>query len=224
MRGLKTWVWTMWNQLGKSDYCNQSQFWSGARTMGGVEPRDATMAAVHYGFTSALIAVAFVKMGHKPKAVLDIGSGTGRWLDWYSDTFGASVKGVELDRGRVNELLAKGHDVTCGDALDALKQDGGKYDTINAVGVLHHVLPDSKRVDLVHSLLDHLTPGGVLVIGGYFLPWRVQYTQGGMVYKKCWSWGRWRRVLRGLRVSLYRNPCCRWRRLPQNNIVVVGKS
>ncbi|MFH1919122.1 MAG: class I SAM-dependent methyltransferase [Planctomycetota bacterium] len=211
------------DQFRRSEYPDDDSFWSSKDVCGAVEPPTPLLAAVHYGYTGGLMAKAFVEHQHRPRKVLDVGSGSGRWLAWYRH-LGAEVTGVEVAAARVKELHDEGHDVVHADIADYLAETDSLYDTINAIGVIHHVLPDEKRVRVLNACIDHLLPEGVLVVGGFFLPWQVQYSGNGDIYKKCWPLRRWRQVMKGCRLHVYRNPICRWRSLPQNNILLVKRS
>lgn len=199
-------------------------WWDTVPPNGAVEPKGRIKSAIHYGYTSGIIAKAFYDIGHYPKSVLDIASGTGRWLDWYSSQFSASICGIEINKDLVIDSRSRGYTVYEGDAVKVIRSVGYGYDTINAVGIMHHVLPDDRREILIEECKDRLSVGGVLIVGGYFLPWQVQYTNyDGLVYKRCWPKRRWKKIMKGFDVLFYQNPTCHKNNLPQNNILIAKK-
>lgn len=211
-------------QLSRSEYLDDPFYWMGAPVQGGIEPSESrVLSAAHYGFTGGLIAKAFVEVNHEPRQVLDIGSGSGRWLDWYTENFRASVHGVEFVDELAANLRARGYDVAHADVHDFLSRDTRTYDTINAIGVMHHILPDAKAVEVLRFCMERLAPGGVMVVGSFFRRFPVQYVDEFGIYKRCWSLGRWKSVMQGYDLRLYHNPVCRWRGLPQNNILRIHK-
>ena len=105
--------------------------------------------------------------------VLDVGSGTGHWIDFYLNVFLAkSVTAVEFVPQMVDYLHRKyaGRPevslVEADIAEDSLPDN--QYDIVNAIGVLFHIVDDGRLERAVAKLLAALKPNGLLLIGGDF--------------------------------------------------------
>jgi len=178
---------------------------------------------MHYGYTSGIIAYAMVEHEHTPTSVLDIGSGFGYWLRWYRDVFKVEPLGVEIGSSQTEELKGEGLNVVNSDVLEFLEQHDEKFNTINAISVMHHILPDEKREKVLEHFESKLEKGGIIIIGGLFEKKQRQYSVSlGKVYKRCWSLSRWQKAMPNFNTKLYVNPSCTWRDIiPQNNILVL---
>ncbi len=107
-------------------------------------------------------------------AVLDVGPGAGHWIDFYRDVVRASeIVGVEIaptavralrDKyDGVREVVIKEGDVSeVGFSLDK------EFDIVNAIGVMFHITDDPKWQAAVGNLARHLSPSGVIIVGGQF--------------------------------------------------------
>lgn len=90
--------------------------------------------------------------------LLDVGCGTGGFLDLARRRRGARVAGVELDAALAARAAARGLEVTAGDFADV---PAGDFDVVTMFQVLEH-LPDP-RAALVRAF-GLLRPGGVLCV------------------------------------------------------------
>ncbi len=108
-------------------------------------------------------------------AVLDVGSGAGHWIDFYLDMLDARrVVGVELRSEVASALQQKyaGVDavtVVSADVCDPLPIEG-RFDVVNAIGVMFHIVEDERWERAVANLAGRLVPGGVMIVGGQFGP------------------------------------------------------
>ncbi len=106
--------------------------------------------------------------------VLDIGSGTGHWLDFYRDVFfAAHVTGIEIVPHMADFLREKysgraDTDIVCGDISEAGFSLPRRYDIVNAIGVMFHIVDDEKWAQALKNLAALTAPGGLLVMGGDF--------------------------------------------------------
>jgi SAM-dependent methyltransferase len=105
--------------------------------------------------------------------VLDIGSGTGHWIDFYKDVFfAAHVSAVEIVEDMASYLNEKYKSDPAVEVLSADVSDenfsAGTYDLVNAIGVMFHIVDDEKWRQAMHNLTKATLPGGLLVIGGDF--------------------------------------------------------
>lgn len=104
--------------------------------------------------------------------LLDVGAGTGHWVDFFRTTFFvAEVVAVEMVP-QVAEWLRGKYD---GQPVRVLEADvsetaelGGPFDWISAIGVMFHIVDDRRWRRALQHLASSLTPGGLLFIGGDF--------------------------------------------------------
>lgn len=107
-------------------------------------------------------------------SVLDIGSGAGHWLDFYLNTFHASfVCGLEIAKTCAESLQKKyaGIDnvsIVYGDISSESFALDRKFDVINAIGVIFHIVDDASWQQALTNMRNHLTDGGIIVVGGEF--------------------------------------------------------
>jgi SAM-dependent methyltransferase len=105
--------------------------------------------------------------------VLDIGSGTGHWVDFYLDVYLArAVTAVEFVPQMAEFLRAKyaGRGevtVLAADIVDEPLPEGA-FDIVNAIGVMFHIVDDERWRCAVARLLAALKPGGLMLVGGDF--------------------------------------------------------
>ncbi len=126
--------------------------------------------------------------------LLDIGSGTGHWVDFFLDVFHVSeVVAVELTQSMAGFLRGKyasRSDVTvqCAD-IASPQFDAGKdgFDYVTAIGVMFHIVDDSRWVAALGNLARALKPGGLLIVGGDF-GWHTRNVQ----FHKSDEFSNWR--------------------------------
>ncbi len=96
--------------------------------------------------------------GGRPCRILDVGSGQGRYLRLLAGP-GRSVRGVEINRALAAENRAAGLDCVTPEELQAAEQ----FDVLLISHVIEHFTPEG-LLPLMDGYLDHLKPGGSLVI------------------------------------------------------------
>ena len=183
-----------------------------------------------------------------PPAVLDVGSGSGHWVDFYLEVVGASsVTAVELSNVAAESLRGKyaGQPVTvvAADIADPDVGLGGPYEIVNAIGVMFHIVEDERWEAALATLARHLRPGGILVVSGQFglatrdvqfhgtdrfERWEDRNRGDGavLVNKRIRSLRRWRAAARraGLRVErVSRTRGSRTFRTPENNLLFLRR-
>ncbi len=104
-------------------------------------------------------------------SVLDVGSGAGHWVGFYREALGAgTVVGVEISTPAVEGLRERFAGV---EFVDADVSAPGfalerRFDLVNAIGVLYHIVDDADWRRAVANLGALLAPGGRLVVGEQF--------------------------------------------------------
>lgn len=111
------------------------------------------------------------------RRLLDIGSGTGHWIDFFRETFlVAEAVGVEITETMarfLNEKYAETEGVTIlqldiGDEAFDPKSLGEPFDYISAIGVMFHIVDDAHWARAVANLAAALAPGGLMFVGDEF--------------------------------------------------------
>jgi SAM-dependent methyltransferase len=99
--------------------------------------------------------------------VLDIGSGTGFYLDAWRELGVSDLSGSDLTSMAVTRLRAAFEDIPIhqldiGGQSEQLPHD--RYDVISVMDVLYHVIDDQRYVRALHNLSRLLKPGGKLIL------------------------------------------------------------
>jgi len=129
----------------------------------------------HYNATENSIIKYFSRHPiREAPAVLDIGSGTGHWIDFWLTTFNAStVYGVDVSRTCADALRTKyAHLENVAIAEGDISQSGfsrdRKFDVISAIGVVFHIVEDDLWLKALVNMRNMLNDDGVIVVGGHF--------------------------------------------------------
>jgi SAM-dependent methyltransferase len=128
------------------------------------------------------------------KQVLDVGSGTGHWIDFYLNYLEASaVTGLDFSGTCVRELRRRYEGrgnvrvdkVNVAGPLPGLEAD---FDVVNAIGVMFHIVDDAQWRMAVANLLNCLNRDGIAIVGGEFGP---HTSERGVMRKhrsrQCWE-------------------------------------
>jgi SAM-dependent methyltransferase len=113
--------------------------------------------------------------------VLDVGSGTGFYLDRWRELGAGSIVGSDITDVAVSHLARRHPDVEVArfDAGDhTLPWEEESFDAVSAMDVLFHVVDDERFGRALHNAGRLLRPGGVLVFSDLFVhgePWRAPH-------------------------------------------------
>ncbi len=195
---------------------------------------DAAAAAYHYASIELLISKYFFeqKISADGLKVLDIGSGSGHWLDFYESLGFGNMVGVDVSEKSIEHLRSKYKEdrektFYKGTAKNYLMGRNDKFDVINAIGVMFHIVDDREWLETIKLFADHLTEDGVIVIGGFFGALNnidVQFGADGSVNKRLRSAKNWKEKLseNGLKdIKLVKNVTSLEidHVLPENNLI-----
>lgn len=104
------------------------------------------------------------------RAALDVGSGTGYWLDVLAARDPGRLVAVELTRVAAGRLAARYPrvEVHQGDVSDPQLALSGPFHLVTAISVLFHIVEDAAFERSLHHLAGWVEPGGWLLISGVF--------------------------------------------------------
>ncbi len=138
---------------------------------------DWTWYETRYHYNLVENGIIDVLRRHAPgvtgNSVLDVGAGTGHWIDFYRHVLESEVTAVDFSSRSV-EKLRELHDGDSGvevKKLDVSVPEAsfrGRFDVVNAIGVMFHIVDDDRWQRAVANLCDYLRGGGVAIIGGDF--------------------------------------------------------
>jgi SAM-dependent methyltransferase len=196
------------------------------------------VAAYHYNSVENLILRHLLnrRRDATPSTVCDLGSGSGHWIDFYRSLGVSRCLGIDVSSKSVDFLKAKyaGQDdvaIHHGRIRDVLASLDARFDLVNAIGVMFHIVDDGEWEETLRQAGRVLTPRGLFVVGGHFGLLdgvNVQFDADNTVNKRLRSLSRWKRSLRRAGfagTTLYRNTAYLhvFDALPENNVLVAEK-
>jgi len=168
--------------------------------------------------------------------ILDIGSGSGHWIDFYKSLEPKMITGMDVALSSFNHLQNKysedsSIEIYQGKALEVISKLTGDYDLVNAVGVMFHIVDDSEWQDTIYAIGTIIIKGGVFIVGGHFGfldGLNVQIDEDGNINKRLRSKRHWVYALKKAGFSdikIYRNYSYLWIKdtLPENNVLIATK-
>jgi SAM-dependent methyltransferase len=136
---------------------------------------DPLFAAYHYNAVeNSIISYLVGRARHPSPAVLDIGSGSGHWIDFALTTLRAeSICGVDISRVSARLLRKKYASsprvrILEADIAGADFDVEGPFDIIIAIGVMFHIVEDRLWERAVARLASLLSEDGIILVGGQF--------------------------------------------------------
>jgi SAM-dependent methyltransferase len=101
-----------------------------------------------------------------PRRVLDIGSGTGIWIDFWRHRGAREIVGMDLTQSAVDRLRSRYP------SLDILRGDIGEpgiplpmdMDVVSAMSVLLHITDDARFEQALRNAMRSVRPGGLLAL------------------------------------------------------------
>ncbi|CAN5355388.1 hypothetical protein BH24PSE2_BH24PSE2_03100 [soil metagenome] len=204
-----------------------------------IAPEKSDLAALYHYRSVELQILRYLlasSMRTEGCAVLDLGAGACHWIDFYRALGSSRTVAVDVARSCVEHLRARYTDradvtILQGSVAETLAALDERFDIINAIGVMFHVVDDREWTRTIEQAGRLLERGGVLITGGHFGQLdgiNLQVDRDGLVNKRLRSKRRWERVLRAAgftEVTVYRNPAYLWvaELLPENHLLVATK-
>lgn len=101
-----------------------------------------------------------------PRRVLDVGSGTGIWIDFWSRRGAEQIVGVDLAEAAVRRLRVKypQHEFLQLDIGDGDASLPAEMDAVSAMSVLLHITDEARFERALETLLGCVGPNGVLTL------------------------------------------------------------
>jgi SAM-dependent methyltransferase len=101
-----------------------------------------------------------------PGRVLDVGSGTGIWIEFWRGRGATDITGIDITETAVERLGGRfpGLRFARADVSASVLPVDGPFDTISAMSVLLHITDDSRYQRAIENLTQRLAPGGTLVL------------------------------------------------------------
>ncbi|MCU0724152.1 MAG: class I SAM-dependent methyltransferase [Planctomycetes bacterium] len=96
-------------------------------------------------------------------AILDLGCGSGAFMEFLGACGFAGVEGVDVSESRVREAAARGLRASQADAFEFLEPVRGRFDAVVALDLLEHFARE-EALRLLGLVLQALKPGGRLVL------------------------------------------------------------
>jgi hypothetical protein len=168
--------------------------------------------------------------------IMDIGSGSGHWIDFYKSLEPKTISGMDIALSSFNHLKNKYSEdssikIYQGKALEVIGKLDAHYDIVNAVGVMFHLVDDGEWENTIDAIGKITKKGGIFVIGGHFGfldGLNVQIDRDGNINKRLRSKRHWIYALKKAgfsNIKVYRNYSNLWIKdtLPENNVLIATK-
>lgn len=100
------------------------------------------------------------------RTVLDVGSGTGFWVDLWRRQGAARVAGADLVPAAVERLAERFRDVSfvAADVSEHPPYPGETFDVVSIMSVLHHIVDEMRFRTALGNLASQLASGGRLIV------------------------------------------------------------
>lgn len=101
----------------------------------------------------------------KGQRVLDVGSGTGYWLEWYSRRGVEEIVGIDISSIAVRNLRKKfpNLQIKRADITKAIPLSGG-FGIVNALDVFYHIVEMPRFHNALENMVQLTEPGGWIII------------------------------------------------------------
>jgi len=172
----------------------------------------------------------------KKSSVLDIGSGSGHWIEFYKALGAVKISGIDVSETSINYLNQKyssDPETTFykGKAVDVFNQLKDKFDIVNAIGVMFHIVDDQEWLETINKIALMIPKNGIFIVGGHFgflNGLNVQIDHFGSINKRLRSKSTWKRTLikAGFStIKFYKNNAYLWINdtIPENNVLIATK-
>jgi 2-polyprenyl-3-methyl-5-hydroxy-6-metoxy-1,4-benzoquinol methylase len=168
--------------------------------------------------------------------VLDLGSGSGHWIEFYKLLGVEEISGIDVSEVSINYLDQKyssdNHTTFYkGKILDIIKDFNETFNIVNAIGIMFHIVDDVEWRETINKIALLIPDNGIFIVGGHFglmNGLNVQIDQFGKINKRLRSKSVWKKTLKNAgfsNVKFYKNNAYLWINdtLPENNVLIATK-
>jgi Methyltransferase domain len=218
---------------------DQEFFTSGLSDRQTIAPEKNVLTAAYHYASVELHTLRYLcrnRADLRSASICDLGSGSGHWIDFYLSLGASRCDGLDVSRKAVEFLEQKYPrddrvSIHHGRIHEVLARLSHRYDLVNAIGIMFHLVDDEEWRLTIHQVAGSLEPGGLFVVGGHF-GWldnlNVQFDSKNRVNKRLRSAWRWRRCLKDAgfgRIQIQRNRAYLGipDSLPENNVLIARK-
>jgi SAM-dependent methyltransferase len=200
---------------------------SDAKTLAAADLYAESITDYHYASIELLLHKLCIedKYSFRDKTVLDVGAGSGHWVEFYLRNGAKKVTAIDLSKKSCDAISKRFegqpvevHNCAAGDVQ-------GQFDLINAVGIMFHITDDA----LWTSTVSHLEKATreKLIVGGAFGAFTTNYQWNNRreATKRLRSLSRWKNTLESS-VRVIRNPAFAHveQSLPHSNLLIASKN
>jgi SAM-dependent methyltransferase len=112
--------------------------------------------------------LAGVSVDPRTASVLDVGAGSGFYLDYWQQRGAQNVVGVDVSPSAVASLQRRypAYRIFCADVTkpDSLDRESGEFDVITLFDVLYHITRDTDAEAALKAISSRLAPNGYLLV------------------------------------------------------------
>jgi SAM-dependent methyltransferase len=236
---LNTYLWPKGQNYNDTEWWDNSFYTDGISDRQTISPKKNPISAKYHYCSVELQIIRHLYNNNikiEESAVLDIGSGSGHWIDFYKSLGSFRTVGLDVSLSSVNYLkdqYSNQPDITIlhGKASDQLSQLDAGFSIVNAIGVMFHIVSDSEWIDTINKISGVLQKDGLFIVGGHFgylNGLNCQIDRNGQINKRLRSKKYWKKSLINAgfsNVQVYSNNAYLWIKdtLPENNVLVATK-
>jgi len=224
---------------------NDKEFWDKSIYTNGISdrqtisPEQSTISAkYHYCSVELLILKHFIKQNVdiNNSTLLDIGSGSGHWIDFYKSLGFNKIIGVDVSKSSIDYLKNKypnesGISLYHDKAIELLNKLDKQVNIVNAIGVMFHIVDDYEWKETIEKIATLIPKNGLFIVGGHFgliNGVNVQRDKNNHINKRLRSKAVWKYTLKKAgftKLKFYNNNAYLWIKdtLPENNILIATK-
>ncbi len=231
--------------IKKGSSYNDREFWDSSFYVDGVSdsktlsPIKSSLSSQYHYSSVELIILRTVfnnKIDLEGKSLIDLGSGSGHWIQFYHSVGVKYITGIDVSKTSIDFLRKKYSNESTlvfhhGKALECLRKIDTTVDFVNAIGVMFHIVDDTEWRETIQMISERLNKGGIFIVGGHFghiNGLNVQFDKHNKINKRLRSKYNWIKTLKKSgfsKVNIISNPAYLHINdtMPENNIIIATK-
>lgn len=236
---LNTYIYKKGQKYDSTKWWDASFYTEGISDRQTISQKKSVITAKYHYASMELLILKHLKnneISFKQASILDIGSGSGHWIDFYKSLESCTITGMDISISSSNHLKNKysedsSIEIYQGKALEVISKLTGYYKIVNAVGVMFHIVDDNEWEHTINAIGKITKKGGIFVVGGHFGfldGLNVQIDANGNINKRLRSKNHWIYTLKEAgfnSVRVYRNYSYLWIKdsIPENSVLIATK-